>query len=134
MSTEEETPRIEALERELFDAFEEPGDGEAVDRLYSDDFLAINADGSISTKEEAIEIIEAGVFPVSERITNDETTVRQFGDTAIVTGRSEWQGDRTALVRHTQIWTKDDDRWQMVGWQGTPVLDDTADGPGPADI
>lgn len=123
MATEDELHNLEALQREVFDAFEQPGDAEAIDRLYSTEFLAINADGSTSTKEDAKEIVNAGVFPVSETVTNDETEVRVFGDTAVVTGRSVWEGEQTVTVRHTQIWAKEDGESQMVGWQGTPVLE-----------
>ena len=123
MSTEDTTRQLAALQRDVFDAFEQPGDAEAIEQLYSDQFLAINADGSTSTKEEAKEIVESGVFPVSETVENDETQVREFGDTAVVTGRSVWEGEQTATVRHTQIWTKEGGEWQMVGWQGTLVME-----------
>ena len=125
---DEETLR--RLEREVFDAFELPGDAEAIDRLYSEDFLAINADASYSDKQEAVEIVEAGWYV--EEIINDETRVRQFGDTAVITGRSKYvdpEGDRTSVVRHTMIWVKEDGRWQMVGWQGTPLPGEAAYGP-----
>lgn len=120
------------LERELFDACEMPGDEEAIDRLYASDFLSINADGSYSDKQEALEVIEAGRFPVTEKIVNDETRVRRFGGTAVITGRSKWvdpEGERTTVVRHTQIWVWRDGDWQMVGWQGTPLPGEAASGP-----
>lgn len=121
------------LEREFFNACEQPGDAETIDQLYSSDFFSINADGSVSTKQGALEVIEAGVFPVCEEIRNDETMVRQYGDTAILTGRSTWiADDMEATVRHTQIWVKQDTGWELVGWQGTPVDEDS--GVGPAEI
>jgi len=132
-SQDEETLR--RLEREVFDAFELPGDAEAIDRLYSEDFLAVNADASYSDKQDAVEIAESGRRPVVEEIANDETRVRQFGETAVVTGRSEYvdpEGEGTAVVRQTMIWVKEDGRWQMVGWQGTPLPGEAAYGPDPA--
>ena len=120
------------LKREVFDAFELPGDAEAIDRLYSEDFLSINADASYSDKQEAVEVVEAGQRPVVEEVVNDETRVRQFGDTAVITGRSKWvgpEGDCTSVVRHTMTWVKEDGRWQMVGWQGTPLPGEEAYGP-----
>lgn len=114
---------LKVLERDLFDAFEIPGDADRVDELYGEDFLSINADGSYSDKEDVLEIVENDLFPVSDRITNGETNVRSFGDTAIVSGRSQWyvDGAEVADVRHTHIWVRDDGDWRMVGWQGTPV-------------
>lgn len=130
MSSEEANELFRKLERDVFDAFERPGDPNAIDRLYSNEFLSINADASLSTKQEAMEVIEAGEFPVSDSITNDNTRVRRFGDTAIITGRSRWITETvTAEVLHTQIWTQQDDQWQMVGWQGTPVTEESALGP-----
>ena len=130
-SQDEETLR--ELEREVFDASEMPADAEAFDRLYSEDFLSINADASYSDKQDALELIEAGRFLGVEEIINDETRVRQFGETAVITGRSKYvdpEEDRTSVVRHTMIWVKEDGRWQMVGWQGTPLPGEGAYGPG----
>ena len=123
---------FQQLEREVFDAWELPGDAETIDRLYSEYFLSINADASYSDKQSALEVVEAGRIPVAEEVTNDETHVRQFGNTAVITGRSKWvdeQRDLTGIVRHTMIWIKEDGRWQMVGWQGTPLPGDPAVGP-----
>lgn len=122
--------RFRKLEREIFDAFEAPGDGDTIDRLYGEDFLSINADGSTSDKTETVETVEAGRFPVSESVSNGESRVRRFGDAAVVTGRSKWTTEEmTVDVRHTQIWAKQDDRWRLVGWQGTPVNEGSGAGP-----
>lgn len=120
------------LEREIFDAFELPGDSSAIERLYHEDFLSINADGSTSTKQEVVEIVEQGVFPVSEEVSNEDALVRRFGDIAIITGRSEFvdpADELTTEVAHTQTWVNEDGQWQMVGWQGTPVEGAPAAGP-----
>ena len=125
------------LERELFDTWELPGDTEVIERMYSEDFLSINADASYSDKQGAIDMVESAVFPVSEEIINDETRLRQFGDTVVQTGRSKWvdpDGELTGWIRHTLIWVHKDDRWQLVGWQGTPVLDETVPGPERDDV
>ena len=130
-STAEE--ELQELQREFFDACELPGDEETIDRLYSDEFFSINADGSTSTKQDALEFFEAGQFPVSESVTYDETRVRRYGDAAIVTGRSKWANPDpglTTVVRHTQIWAKQDGHWQLEGWQGTPVEGEAGLGPG----
>ena len=92
LSSNQDEETLRRLEHNVFDAWETPGDAEAIDRLYSEDFLSINADASYSDKQEAMEIVEAGQRPVVEKILNDETRVRQFGDTAVITGRSRWVG------------------------------------------
>lgn len=133
MSSNENEEFFKQLAREVFDASEMPADAEVFDRLYSENFLSINADASYSTKQEALDLIEAGHFLGVEEIIDDETRVRQFGNTAVITGRSKYVGPEedpgTVVVRHTMIWVKEDDRWQMVGWQGTPLPGEEARGP-----
>lgn len=131
-SSNDDEKTLRRLEREVFDAWELPGEAETIDRLYSEDFLAINADGSYSEKQGTVEIVEAGEFPVVEEVVNDEVDVRQFGNSAVITGRSKWvdpEDELTSVIRHTTIWVKEDDRWQMVGWQGTPLPGEGAYGP-----
>lgn len=130
------TPNEEELrerQREFFGACELPGDVKTIDRLYSEGFFSINADGSTSVKEDVLEIFEAGQFPVSESVTFDETKIHQYDDVAIITGRSKWANpdpDLTTVVRHTQTWVREDGRWQLVGWQGTPIAGEAGLGPG----
>lgn len=124
---------LRALQREFFEACELPGDVETIDRLYSEEFFSINADGSTSVKPDVLETFEEGRFPVSESVTFDETNIRQYGNTAIITGRSRWanpEPDLTTVVRHTQTWVREDGRWQLVGWQGTPIAGEAGLGPG----
>src|SRR5688572_19430766 len=62
-------------------------DIEANDRLLADNWVNINADGSITTKAKLIELLKGGSFKIMS-IANDEVMVRVFGDAAVVTGRS----------------------------------------------
>lgn len=124
---------LRELQREFFEACEVPGDVETIDRLYSEEFFSINADGSTSVKQDVLELFKAGRFPVSESVTFDETKIRQYGDTATITGRSKWTNpdpDLTTVVRHTQTWVRGEGRWQLVGWQGTPIAGEAGLGPG----
>lgn len=124
MPGDEDITTFHRLQRQLFDAFTLPGDPTVVDQLYSEDFFSINADGSTSDKQGAIEMVDEGVFPTSEEVQVEETMVRRFGDSAVVTGRSRWinsDPDPTVTVRHSQIWVQEDGEWQLVGWQGTPI-------------
>lgn len=124
---------LRELQREFFEACELPGDVETIDRLYSEDFFSINADGSTSVKGDVLETFNEGRFPVSESVTFDETNIRRYGDIAIITGRSTWANpdpDLTTVVRHTQTWVNEDGGWQLVGWQGTPIPGEAGLGPG----
>ena len=132
-TTAPDEEELRELQREFFEACELPGDVQTIDRLYSEEFFSINADGSTSVKEDVLETFEEGRFPVSESVTFDETKIRQYEDTAIITGRSTWtnpDSDLTTVVRHTQTWVREDGRWQLVGWQGTPIAGEAGLGPG----
>ena len=110
------------LERELFAAHEGAPDLAAIDRLYADDFLSTNADGRVVDKQEWLDILKTGQFPV-EKITTDDFKVRQYSGAAVITGRSAYfnAGKKLWEVRHTQVWTNLSGRWRLVSWQGTPV-------------
>ncbi len=93
-----------------------------IDRLYASDFLSTNADGSVVNKQQWMEMLKAGLFPV-DKVASDDFHLRRYGDTALITGRSTYfkDGRKVWEVRHTQVWVKLDDRWQLVSWQGTPL-------------
>ena len=110
------------LEREMFDATAGKPNPEAIDRLFADDYFSINHDGSAVNKQQLMAVLRSGQV-LAERITSDEFRLRRYGDTAVVTGRSAYfaGGRKVGEVRHTQIWVRRRGRWQLVGWQGTPV-------------
>ena len=120
MTTNDEMFR--ELERELFAAHEGTPDLVAIDRLYADDFLSTNADGRVVNKQEWLDILKAGQFPV-EKITTDDFKVRQYSGTAIITGSSAYfnGGKKLWMVRHTQVWANLGGRWRLVSWHGTSV-------------
>ena|GEM_PF-2900530 len=59
----------------------------ANDRLLADNWINVNADGSVTTKAKLMELLKAGSFTILS-IENDEVMVRVFGEAAVVTGRS----------------------------------------------
>lgn len=110
-------------ERAVFAAFEKRAASE-IEKLYGEDFVAINADGSITDKRQAVEAARTNALGIDE-IKSDEFRVRRYNDTALVTGRSTYlkAGREVGQVRHTMTWAKIGDDWKLVGWQGTPAAD-----------
>jgi ketosteroid isomerase-like protein len=98
----------------------------ANDRLLADNWININADGSVTTKAKLIELLKADSFTILS-IENDEVMVRVFGDAAIATGRSTTkragQGTEilTRQVRFTRVYAKNHGRWQVVSAHNTPI-------------
>lgn len=108
-------------ERAVFSAFEQRSASE-IEKLYGENFVAINADGSITDKRQAVEAARTNALGIDE-IRSDEFRVRRYKDTALVTGRSTYlkAGRVFGQVRHTMTWVRTGDDWKLVGWQGTPT-------------
>jgi ketosteroid isomerase-like protein len=95
-------------------------------QIYADEYLAIDSEGLVWTKEEDIAIDLNGV----SRLTNYEfkdVNVRVFASVAVVTGRNLLIGTMngvpaTAEYRFTDVFVRRDGRWQCVTTQVTPVV------------
>jgi hypothetical protein len=118
------------LERQMFDATQGQPDLAAFDRIWADDFFSINHDGSAADKQQTMAFLRTGKV-LAEKITSDEFRLRRYGDTAVITGRSAYffGGQKVGEVRHTEIWAKRKGRWQLAGWQGTPLGNPVANKP-----
>ena len=86
-----------------------------------DDYITINADGVMQTKEQILtdssrKKLFAGVsYKLFDR------KIRLYEDVAIINGRSQYlMGDKIlGEVYHTEIWIKEKGKWMFDGWQGT---------------
>jgi peptidylprolyl isomerase len=117
---------LKKLEREWFDAVVK-GDVETLNRIFADDFTAINSDGSFVNKAEMNEMMKSSRIKLDE-IRTGEFGLRLYGNTAIVTGRATYLRDRKPLGQssHTEVWVKragpsGKPRWQAVSWVSIPI-------------
>ncbi len=98
----------------------------ATERLLADNWINVNADGSVTTKAKLLELLKAGSFTI-QSIENDEVIMRVFGDAAVVTGRSttkrSGEGGEilTRQVRFTRVYAKNHGRWLVVSAHNTPI-------------
>lgn len=111
---------LETSEIKMFNAILKY-DPEFWKKSVHEDYITINADGVMQTKEvimadSARKDMFAGVsFKLFDR------KIRVYGDVAIINGRSQYlMGDKIlAEVYHTEIWLKEKGKWMFDGWHGT---------------
>jgi len=98
----------------------------AVDAGTAEDYTLINANGQYSGKAETMSAIKSGAIKLTANDLSD-LKVRVYGETAIVTGRSDAKGsiggkEITAPLMFTRVYVKKNGRWQSVAFQQTPIV------------
>lgn len=120
----DEVAQVMAVEREWTDAHL-CGDVETLARLMADDYLKIEADGSVSNKAVTLEKYTPETR-FWEQANGDEYVVRLYGETAIVIGRWTAQGINNGTrfdyaARFLSVYVKRAGQWQMVAEQSTAM-------------
>ena len=101
-------------------------DAKTIERLLADNWMNTNADGTVTTKVQLMEILKSNPFKI-DSIEYDDVMVRVYKDAAVVTGRTttkrKGQDNNTITrqVRFTRVYAKRDRRWQVVAAQSTPI-------------
>jgi ketosteroid isomerase-like protein len=98
-------------------------DADAVDGFLSDDWIIVDPDGSIIDKARFLGVIKSGALS-HEMMESADLRVRLYGNSAVVTGLTTTKGkfmgqDFTSCERATDIFVKQNDRWQCVFTQLT---------------
>ena len=98
-------------------------DADAVDAFLSDDWIIVDPDGGIIDKARFLGVIKSGALS-HETMESADLRVRLYGNTAVVTGLTTTKGkfmgqDFTSRERATDIFVKQNDRWQCVFTQLT---------------
>jgi ketosteroid isomerase-like protein len=98
-------------------------DANAVDGFLADDWVIVDPDGAIIDKARFLGIIKSGVLS-HETMESADLRVRLYRNTAVVTGLTTTKGkfmgqDFTSCERATDVFVKQDDRWQCVFTQLT---------------
>src|SRR6266403_3086115 len=110
------------LEKEFAQAITN-NDAEAVNQFLADDWIIVDPDGGIINKVRFLEVIRSGALS-HELMESADSRVRLYGSTAVVTGLTTTKGkfmgqDFTSCERATDIFVKENDRWQCVFTQLT---------------
>jgi ketosteroid isomerase-like protein len=91
----------------------------------SDEYVSTFPDGTVLDKKGEIELLQSGdvAFAAMKPL---EMKVRVYGETAVITGRSAIRAmvkgrDESGEFRFTDVWAKQDGRWQAVASQVTRI-------------
>ena len=115
-----------ALENRRFEAMTKQ-DAQALDEILADDLIYTHSSARVETKTEFISSLTSGRTRYKS-VEPDDVKVRQYGDTAVITGHA-WihvnsnGRDNKFQVRFTDVYAKRDDVWRMVAWQSTKLPD-----------
>jgi ketosteroid isomerase-like protein len=110
------------IERELLNAVLK-GDASANERYLAGTYVFTGPDGSVEHKEQAIADLKSGDLKLKSA-SLDEAKVQVYGNTAVVTYSSRDKGtfkgkDISGTTRWTDVFVKQNGRWQLVASHGT---------------
>lgn len=116
--------QVQALELQWRDAALH-GDVQTMDRLLSDDFIGITANGTVQTKEEALDAIQTHAIQF-KRLDLSEMKASIHGDTAVVTSKAEL--DMTSdgapvngTFRYTRVYLRRAGVWKVINFEATRI-------------
>lgn len=113
---------IIALENRRIEAMIK-GDVQALEEILAEDLIYTHTTARLDTKVSFIASISSGSTNYRS-IEREDVKVRQFGDTAVVTGLAKFHvGDNKFEARFTDVYAKRSGTWQMVAWQSTRIPD-----------
>jgi len=103
----------------------ESKDTKALDMLLASTFIAVEIDGSMSSKSEFLASIKAPEYQPSQAV-NEQVAVQVYGNAAVVVGIFRIKGMEKGKPyvhreRFTDTWIKTDKSWQCVASQATLI-------------
>jgi ketosteroid isomerase-like protein len=101
----------------------------ALEQIWTDDYISINAHGLIRPKAERLADLKSGVTAVESIRHEGEIAVKIHGDVAIVTSQITLVGryngkEVSGEFRSTHIWKNDKGHWQLLMNQLTAIAKD----------
>src|SRR5688572_19607797 len=103
------------------------GDQEFIRGPLSDDWSVIDPTGRVLTKAEVLREAFTGERTITEGKI-DQLNVRDFGDWAVVTGRTQMSGsykgeEMSVALRFTDVFVRTSGEWKCIASQGTFIAD-----------
>src|SRR5690349_736438 len=97
------------------------------DKFFADDVLYTRASGAVITKQEIMRSLDEPPSASDPKATYsaEDVTIHEYGDVAIVAFRlvQKTSDGTTKQYRNTGTFLTRNHRWEVVGWQATPIPD-----------
>lgn len=99
-----------------------------IESVLAPEWTVTDPSGRVLTREQVLDETFGSDERRIESMTVDQIVVREFGDVAVATGRTQatgsYRGERaTVQLRFTDVLRKQDQRWQFVASHGTLVAE-----------
>lgn len=99
----------------------------AMDHLLADDYIGITSNGTVETKQQAVDQSRAGTVRIT-RLDLTDTHVRVYGDTAVVTSLADLAGtngttDISGQYRYTRVYNRRLGQWKIVSFEASRMHD-----------
>jgi ketosteroid isomerase-like protein len=98
----------------------------ANERLIADDYLGTEPDGKRVKKADVIAEVKTDEPLLSNRLNEDDVTIRFYGQTAVVNGSENWKrksDGKTGRWIWTDVFVKRNGKWQVVASQDLEIMD-----------
>jgi ketosteroid isomerase-like protein len=117
---------IEALEQQWRQAIV-TNNVAAMGRLLADDYIGITSNGTIETKQQAVDQRRAGTIRIT-RLDITDIHVRVYGDTAVVNSVADLEGtngatDISGQYRYTRVYNRRLGEWKIVSFEASRIHD-----------
>jgi ketosteroid isomerase-like protein len=98
----------------------------ALEKIWADDYVFVNASGDVATKAQRLANIKSGATTLEAINEEENITVRVYQNSAVATSRvtikGQYGGQPTSgQYRSTNVWVKGPAGWQLVSNQLTTL-------------
>ena len=101
-------------------------DTPALEKIWADDYVFVNASGEVLTKAQRLANAKSGATTLDSIKEEESIMVRVYQNSAVVTSRVTIKGQysgqpTTGQYRSTHVWVKGSEGWQLVSNQLTTL-------------
>lgn len=99
----------------------------ALEKIWADDYIFVNASGDVLTKAQRLANVKSGTTTLDSIKEEENITVRVYQNSAVATSRvtikGQYSGQPTSgQYRSTHVWVKGPAGWQLVSNQLTTLV------------